>query len=442
MSASIVLIGAGSASFGRGQIVDILAAEDLQGRGISLVLVDIDRIALERMTALAERIASYFDSDISIHATTDRREALERASFAITAVARERMRLWEQDYRIPNAYGCDQILGENGGPGAVFHALRSFHQIMPICRDMEELCPDALFLNFTNPEARVLHAVSHLTSLRAVGICHGVANGIDFIARMLNRDSNEFEVTSAGVNHFYAFLQVIDRTTGADILDEVKRAALEYEGSPPLFRRMLEIFDVFSFPSDDHMGEYLAFGNEYHGRKWHYGVESSTLDETGRDSTATNGLTIEDIDKYARGEFAIDDRICAPSGECTVPLIASIVCDRPRRFEAVNVLNTDSYITNIPASGAVEVPATADKHGVHPEYVGSIPEPFAEFIRRQYAIHEVLTEAYRTGSRKLLLQALLLDPLIHSIKSAEKILDDMLRQQKDYVPEFAATSTS
>lgn len=440
MSATIVLIGAGSASFGRGQIADILSAGDLQGCGVTLTLVDIDRVALERMKNLAERIGEHLGSDIGIRAATDRREALEGASFVITAVARERMKLWEQDYRIPNAYGCDQILGENGGPGAVFHALRSFHQIMPICRDMEELCPDALFLNFTNPEARVLHAVSHLTSLRAVGICHGVSNGIDFIARMLNRDTNDFEVTSAGVNHFYAFLRVIDRATGTDILDEVKRAALEYDKSPPLFRRMLEIFDVFSFPSDDHMGEYLAFGNEYHGGKWHYGVESATFD-SGGDSNASMSLTSEDIDRYARGELAIDDRILSPSGECTVPLISSIVCDRPRRFEAVNVLNTESYITNVPAHGAVEVPATADGRGVRPEHVGDLPEPFAEFIRRQYAIHDVLTEAYRTGSRKLLLQALLLDPLIHSIGSAEKILDDMLGQQKDYLPEFAAIST-
>ena len=120
--------------------------------------------------------------------------------------------------------------------------------------------------------------------------------------------------------------------------------------------------------------------------------------------------------------------------DLAVPIIEDVELDRGSWREAVDVLNTDGYIDNLPRSGAVEVPATVDAAGIHPVHVGPIPEPFAALVRTQLSIAELVTEAYRTCSRKLALQALLLDPVVDSIAGAERLLDTMLELQKDYLP--------
>jgi alpha-galactosidase len=428
----IVVIGAGSHSFGRGMVADLLGTPELRGRGVHVVLVDEDAAALTVMTQLAERIAAHTRTDVTVEGTADRAAALPGADYVITAVARRRMPLWEQDFRVPLAHGFRHCLGENGGPGALFHALRSFGLIIPICRDIERLCPGALLLNFTNPEARVLHAICHLTRVKAVGLCHGVFGALQAISGYLQRPIDELDVVSAGMNHFYCVLRVRDKATGEDLLPDVLRMAVAdtSPGALPLFRKLAEVFGVFTFPSDDHIGEYLSFGAEYGGVKWHYGqeVRPVPLRETAEERT---------LEQYAGGERPLDADVLRLSGEAAVPIICDIALDRGAQRPAVNVLNTAHYIANLPEHGVVEVPATVDASGIHPRHVGEIPEPFAAVIRTEFTIHQLLTEAYRTGSRRLLLQALLLDPTVDSIDAAGRLLDDMLDLQRDYLPTFA-----
>jgi hypothetical protein len=224
------------------------------------------------MEGLATRMVEHVGADIVIDSTADRCEALPGADYVITAVARHRTEPWEQDFRVLLSYGFRQCLGENGDPGALFHALRSFELTLPICADIRRLCPEALLLNFTNPEARALHAVSHLTKVKAVGICHGVSMAIDYIAKLLNRPADSLEATTAGVNHFYTLLNVIDKENGTDVLSECKQRVLR-DRAPRwhrLFKELLEVCDVFTFPSDDHIGECLSFGTQYWGATYEW----------------------------------------------------------------------------------------------------------------------------------------------------------------------------
>lgn len=429
----IVIIGAGSRSFGRGQIADVLQSPEFVGRGVILSLVDEDVRALVLMTRLAERIKENAGTDIAVESTTDRRQALPGADYVIMAVARKRMQLWEQDFRVPLAYGFRHCLGENGGPGALFHALRSFELVVPICRDVEGLCPDALLLNFTNPEARVLHAVCHLTKVRAVGICHGVFEALDAISRYLERPIDHLDVISAGMNHFYAILGVADRETGEDLLGELLQTVLNDESPrvPPLFKKIVEVYGVFTYPSDDHIGEYLSFGSEFGGVKWPYGQEYRKIHAGG---VAMPTPSLED---HASGVRPLDEKVLRPSGEATVPIICDLELDRGSWRPAVNVLNSQRYVENLPSDGVVEVPAVVDASGIHPHSVGALPEPFAAHIRLQFSIIKLLTEAYRTRSKKLLLQALLLDPVVNSIRAAEEMLDEMLALQQEFLPIFS-----
>ncbi len=429
----IVIIGAGSASFGATMIKDLLLCPELKTRGATLALVDTDAASLDRAMAFATKLKAETGSDMILEQATDRRAALPGASFAIISVCRRRYELWEQDFRVPLAHGFRHCLGENGGPGAAFHALRSFELVIPISRDVEELCPDALVLNFTNPEMRVLHAINHLTDVRAAGLCHGIGSAINTLADVLDRPANTFQVTSAGMNHLYAVLKVTDKQTGDDLLDEAKRKVLAAppEAHSPLFRRMLEVFDVFTFPSSDHIGEYVSFAEEFLGVKWRYGQECRPValnpPEPGRNWVEDTVAGGEPLPDWAR----------RPSGELAVPIICDVDGDRKAFREAVNVLNADRYITNLPASGVIEVPATVDAAGIHPEHVGPLPEPFAAIIRTQFTIAELLTEAWRTKSKKLVLQALVLDPVVDNTAAAEKLLDEMLTLQRDFLPDLA-----
>jgi len=427
----IVLIGAGSRSFGRGQIADILQAPEFRGRGVTLALVDTNEQALERITRFAQRLGKHLGADAAIESSADRCTLLPGADYVIVAVACRRYALWEQDYRVPRAYGFDHVLGENGGPGALFHALRSIKLIIPICRDIERLCPQALLLNFTNPEARVLHAICHLTRVRAAGICHGVASALAQLQQYLDRPLEAMDILSAGMNHFYCILKARDRKTGEDLLPlALERAAADASASP-LFRKFAEIFHVFTFPSEDHIGEYVSFGAEFHGAKWHYGIECRALKEQDPSS-------VDVVDDYAAGRSPADTPdALRPSGEHAVPIIGDMLLNRNTFRPAVNVLNTDGFIENLPHDSVVEVPARVDAGGLHPLKVGPVPEAFAAFMRPHFAIHSLVTEAYRTGSRRLLLQALLLDPNVNSIVRAERMLDDMLRLQADFLPTFA-----
>ena len=426
----IILIGAASRSFGLGQIIDVLRCPDLRGRSVTLALVDGDAAALDLMTRVAQRARSHLQTDVQLESHTDRRAALPGADYVITAVARRRYELWEQDYRVPLAYGFHHVLGENGGPGALFHALRSFELIIPICRDVERLCPDALVMNFTNPEARVLHAISHLTRVKAAGFCHGVFGAMARICKYLGKDEEELDIVSAGMNHFYCILKVWEKSTGVDLLPQAVQMAAEDASAPPVFRTFAQVYDVFTFPSDDHIGEYLTFGAEFHGALWPYGRERRKV--RLQEAPEPDYLT-----EYATGKRPADDpKITAGSHELTVPIICDIELKRDSYRPAVNVLNREGYIENLPRHSAVEVPARVDAEGIHPLHVGALPESFAAFIRPQCTIHDLLTEAYRTGSRKLLLQALLLDPNVNSVRNAERMLDEMLNLQSEFLPRF------
>jgi len=410
-------------------IVDLLHAHELDGRNLALWLVDIDADALDRMARFAQLIRAHTGSDLAIHATTDRVEALPGAAYVLTAISVRRYELWEQDFRVPLSHGFRHPLGENGGPGALFHALRSLNLILPICRDIECLCPDALLLNFTNPEARVLDAILHLTQVKAIGLCHGVFSAIAFISSYLGLPIEQLEVTSAGMNHFYAILQVIDKETNKDLFPGlIARLQADDSFPPSVWKTFIDVFGWLTYKSDDHIGEYVSFGAEFTGTRWPYGLESRQVE---REQPGPRF----DVQPYLDGR-PLDQAALRLSGEIAAPVICDLELNHRRRHDAVNVLNDGGYIDNLPLDAVVEVPAFCDGQGVHPISVGSLPEGPAAFIRTQISIQRTLTEAYRTRSRNLLLQALLLDPVVNSVVEARKLLDEMLDLQQDYLPSF------
>lgn len=429
----IVAIGVGSVSFGRSVLADTLSATALNGLDCTLTLVDINAESLERMYRLAERMKEVTGSTVKLERTTSRTDALPGADYVVISVAIQRYPLWEQDFRVPLALGFRHVLGENGGPGAAFHCLRSFGLVLPICQDIERLCPNALVLNYTNPESRVIMAINRMTNVRAAGLCHGFGAAYKGISQILERPVEDLDIVSGGLNHFFWVSRIADRKTGEDLYPRLRdRIANDPDCpmAPPLVKKMVEVFGHYTYPSDDHIGEYLSFAHEFTGVRWHYGQECKQV--TRQPQPAQEHW----LDKALRESEPLDRNLVQKSGELALEIVQDIEFNRGTWEPAVNVLNDGLYVPNLPADAVVEVPAVVDADGLHPQAVPALPEALAAFCRTQVSLQKLLVEAHATGSRNLLLQALLLDPAVNSVSAAEKLLDIMLDLQKDFLPEF------
>ncbi len=450
----IVLIGAGSKEFSRGLIHDIVLDNELpQAVQVEVVLVDIHPKNLQTMRDYARRCVEVTGSPVTFSATEKREEALPGADCVLLSVAIGRMDLWEQDFRVPLSFGMRHIYGENGGPGALFHALRNYKLIFPILRDIEKLCPQAYLINFTNPEARILTAILKLTKIKAIGLCHGFYSFHRLVSKVLERPVEELDIRTAGMNHFYTYYHISEKDSGKDLIPEFERKLSEnLDMLEPLVRFLWETYGVIGYGSDSHIGEYIGYAHELVGIGWEFGIEnrkvlqtddlvtSWTAFEAWRRNMDAGALLASDIlqvdHEYLHGQRMPDDNVLVTSGEIAVPVIGDIALDRKMWRASVNVLNTEGYIENLSRDGCIEVPAVVDAEGIHPEFVGSLPEGFAAQIRLQHSIQKLLVEAYQQKSKKLLLQALLLDPVVDSAVNAKKFLEYMLKIQADYLPEF------
>ncbi len=451
----IVLIGAGSREFSRGLVHDLVLERSLlESRAVRVAMVDVDAERLAEMHGYAQRCSTAAKARITFESTTDRRSALKGADFVLVSIAMKRMELWEQDFRVPRAFGVPHIYGENGGPGAAFHALRNFEIIMPICRDVEEICPDAWVLNFTNPEARILTAMLTLSRVKAIGLCHGFYSFRRLVEKALARPLAELDVRTAGINHFYTFYRIAEKNGGRDLVPEF-RAKIEARSDelPPLVRYLWRTFGALGYISDHHVGEYVGFAHEFMDSLWLFGIEGRPVapEEKGVDSRTvfeawrrgvdvatflSKGLADKEREELS-GAIPLKAADIRASGELAVPVIADITLNRKAWRESVNVMNDGGFIENLDRDTAVELPAMVDASGVHPDRVGRLPEGFAALIRQQQSVQRLLVQAYREKSRALLLQCLLLDPCTTTMaREVEQMMDHLLKIQAAYLPRF------
>jgi alpha-galactosidase len=455
----IVFIGAGSKTFASCVINDIVSSPELAAAKVKVWLVDINADSLKRMHAYAERAAAYRKSKVQFAATTNRLQALPGADFIIVAVDARRMELWEQDFRVGMAFGFRHVLGENGGPGGLFHALRNLHIVMPVCHDIERLCPEAIVLNFTNPEAIILTGILTLTKLKAFGLCHGFCALWESVKWLLGRDPGTLDIRTAGINHMFTFYKISDPVTGEDLIPEFKRKITENISSfDNLTKFLFEKFGVLGYHHQSHTGEFIKYADEFCLPLWNYGVETCQIPPgidhaitatdlywapSGNDSRKNLAAYLDDnnkgqkrFDAYIDGRRPLDDDFMKSTGELALPIICDIAFDRHVRRPAVNVLNTGKYIPNLGEDGCIEIPAVFSNGSIVPDQAPPLPEGFAAMLRVQHSVHKLMIMAYQEKSRSLLLQALLTDPVTNSALRAEKFMDYMLELQAPYLPDM------
>jgi alpha-galactosidase len=406
-------------SFGLSMFRDMFSTTQLSGS--RLVLVDLNGEYLERMYQLALKMNAESGAGMIIDRTTDRLTALPGAEFVVNAIAIDRNRLWRLDFEIPRKYGIRHTLGENGGPGGVFFTMRTIPIIMDIVRDMERLCPEAYFINFSNPESRLILALGMYSKIRSVGLCHGIFMGQNDVARIMDLSPEQVDVFGAGMNHFQWLLQIRDRNTGADLYPLFREKEKDYDPEfMPLTRKLFRAFDLWPTCSDDHLGEYLAYG-------WEGGEEGYNFD-------GDEALRVEiqtQIEAVLAGG-SLPEKWLTPSGERGAKLIAGILHNKKVVIES-GVVHNRGTIPNLPDDCAVEVPIAVDSFGIHPISVGNLPEPIAGLLTSQAIVQKLSVEAAVKGSKQMALQAMLVDPVVNSITAAENLLDELWEVNKPYI---------
>ena len=439
MGKKIVLVGAGSISFGLPMFNDLYLSNELEGSTVVLHDVNKDKLEMIYELLLAENEIS--NNKFNIEMTLDRKTAFSNADFIISSIEiGDRMKLWRQDYNIPRKYGSTQILGECGGPGGTFHAWRIIPSIVEIVKDAEEICPNAFFINFSNPMSRVCLAIKRtVQKLKFVGLCHQIGFMTHHLPIMLNKPIKELRLKVGGLNHFTFLLGIEDLSTKKSLMSKFNKKVLPYfkdnEGRFEFSSLTFEIykrFGYFSYAGDNHIGEYLQFGEEF----------TNTQDMVDWiDSMDSGGHKIYDIfDKnyklLKKGTFPKEGILFKRrSGERAVPIIEGIINDKNSYEFAVNISN-DNIVENLPQDLILECSATVDKDGVHGVKVGTLPKNIAALLRIEATIQDLCVEAVLTRSKDLAIASLAVDPNVGSFEMAENIFNEMIELQKTYLPKF------
>lgn len=433
MAYKVAVIGAGSFSFGTMTVRDLLEAPEM--RGSEIVLVDLDEERLDRMYRLAKRLNETWQGEMKITATTDRREALPGAHIVVGAVERNRYPLWRLDIEIPRKYGCGDLYGENGGPGGFFHTLRQVPIILEIAQDIEELCPDAWFVNMSNPESRLTLAVTRYTNVKTVGVCLGAYITRRHLASVvLGLPEEEVDVKAAGINHCHWVLELRHQGTGEDLYPTLMKKINDVNPNwEPLSRECLRRFGYYPGPADSHVGEYIPWAAKYLRpgyNRWIFEADKEVEEMTRRMEQYASGsgpLKAEELEQFMveRG-FQWQ----------TMDIIRSLLDGKNRYVLSVNIPN-DGYITNLRSDAVVEVPAIVSADRIFGLGMGELPPAIAALLELQLAVMDLNVEAAVTGDRQTALEGLIIDPLVPDPEAAEKILDEMLIAEKDYLPQFA-----
>lgn len=451
------IIGAGSICFSPTTVADILRSERFGILDdVTIHLMDIRQEALDVSRAFCEKLARKIGKRVKLESSTDLRRAVSGADFVITAIEVDRYHYWSMDFHIPRRYGFRQVYGENGGPGGMFHTLRNLPPMLAIAQAMEKECPDALLLNYTNPEAKLVEGISKLTKAKAVGLCHGVQMGIDQLAMFLNMPRERIGTSAVGLNHFGWFTRIWDKETGKDLYPKLREQEknvhwLAHWDEYGLTRMMLRTYGLWSYPGTNHIGEYIAWSDEFlasakiqfffdpalehpwETKKIPDFVYSFSGNPTARELFPEEKIFVGDPGFIQ--SFDADNEDYTYSREYGIPIAEAVFFDIPTDFDALNLLNK-GYAPNLPENMAIEIPAMVDGRGIHPKQADPLPTAIASMISTQGAIHQLVIDAYVEKSRNKLLHAVLLDPTVSNYNNAVAMINEMCERQKDILPEM------
>ena len=431
----ITFMGAGSTVFAKNVLGDSMMTPALAESTIALYDIDAQRLQDSRM--MLENINRNNGNKARIEAylgVENRKDALRGANYVVNAI---QVGLYDPctiiDFEVPKKYGLRQTIADTLGIGGIFRALRTIPVMFDFARDMEEVCPDALFLNYTNPMAMLTGAMLRGTGVKTVGLCHSVQTCAKGLLEGLGMTYDEqVQWKIAGINH-QAWLLEISRD-GKDLYPEIKaRAAARTEKHNDMVRyEIMKRFGYYVTESSEHNAEYMPY---FIKDKYPELIErfNIPLDEYPR-------RCVNQIEKWTQMRKDLvekHDLTHERSKEYASHIMEAMETNQPYKFGG-NVLNT-GLIPNLPAEAAVEVPCLVDKSGVQPVYVGNLPPQCAAMNRTNINVQLLTVEAALTGKKDYIYQAAMMDPHTASELSIDDIVamcDDLIETHGSWLPKY------
>ncbi|MBE6888076.1 MAG: alpha-glucosidase/alpha-galactosidase [Ruminococcaceae bacterium] len=436
----ITFMGAGSTVFARNVIGDCMCTEAL--RDSTFALYDIDGERLEESRVILEAMRNTMGGYGKIECylgVENRKEALRGANFVINAI---QVGLYDPctiiDFEVPKKYGLRQTIGDTLGIGGIMRALRTIPVMADFARDIEEVCPDALFLNYTNPMAMLTGYMLRYTNVKTVGLCHSVQVCSENLLKELDMEDKleGRKELIAGINHMAWLIDLKDKN-GVDLYPEIKRR-IDAKIADPDFKDKVRLeyikhFGYYCTESSEHNGEYNMFyiKDKYPQLISRYNIP---LDEYPR-------RCINQIERWKKEyaellETGVKDH--TRSKEYASHIMEAVVTGNTYKIGG-NVLNTGHLITNLPEEACVEVPCLVDGYGVHPCHVGALPVQCAAMNMTNINVQLLTIEAARTRKLDHIYQAAMLDPHTASeldIDTIKKMVDDLIVAHGDYLPKY------
>lgn len=440
----VVIIGAGSSMFTKKLIGDLVLFDDITIDKISLVDINTEKLGV--MKRVAKRICKQAGKKIKIEASEKRRDLLQDAKYVICTIGVGGVEAYRKDLEIPDKYGVHQVIGDIIGPGGMFRFLRGFPEILRICRDMEELCPEAYLFNYTNPMAPLCLALSKVTKIKVFGFCHNVQSTAMQLANYLQVDPARASYWAAGINHMDWFLEY--KIDGKDAYPDLYKISQTKEAIEKLadyeedYRqygvRLVDIvrFDImrnfkhYVSESPFHMSEYVPYF-----RKDEKSIKEFQVDNRWWYKHEC------DADKYfeeLKGMIERDEDIpFNKTFEYAPEIIHANLSGKIFRAN-LNVMNT-GLISNLPENSCVEVPCYTDTEGIHPAYVGDLPEALAALNRTNINMHILMAKAGVEKKYRYIYEGIKLDPYTSAILKLDEInrlTEEMIEANKGYLVDF------
>jgi len=404
-----VIIGAGSA-FGSRLSIDILSRKPLEDSTITLC--DINEEKLETVSAFVQAAIDHHKLPAKVEAGTDRRKLLPGADFVIISVSIGGPAYFDKPYEdeidIPAKYGVRQTVGDTVGPGGIFRALRTAPVLMAIARDIAELAPNALILNYTNPMAILTWILNETIDNQSVGLCHGVQGTSKKMAKYIEAPYEKTGYWVAGINHMAWFLEfTYNRRDAYPALRKAMEDPKIYNQDPTRFD-MLKHFGYFCTESSRHTQEYVPYFRKNIERIERYekitkavkGKRQNWYEDMGVKASEADSIELKRSHEYASG------------------IMEAIATSAPFRFNG-NVMN-DKLIDALPPNCCVEVPCLTDGQGVHPCRIPSLPAACASLCRTNVNVQELAVKAAMENDREAAFHAVALDPLTAATLSLDK----------------------
>ena len=452
---NIVVIGAGSASFGLDTLSGIMTQENLNGSTLSLVDINVKNLQL--ISGLINLANQKWKSNMEVITTTDRKEVLTDADFVILSVAIDREQTWIKDYEIGLKYGIHHY-AENGGPGSFSHTVRGLAFIKPILLDIHDLCPDAWLINYTNPLPRIGYAAQTM-GIKCVGLCHQIWHAYGIVGRylahelkitdprllnfeykwndenkklynqMVNAAYSKYDIKAAGLNHFIWLMDIRRRDNWEDKYPLIRKKINSINTSfEPLTQHMFRIFGIIPGPGDTHLTEYVPYTvTKENWKKYSIALydfewaQQKRNDMWKRIQNINNGTRSFDLTPNHR--------------ERSDWIISEMVGNSNAYEQSVNIINNGS-IKNLPDDAIVEVPGFINSFGISGMNVGTLPVGVASLCQREISIAKLMTKSGLDGDRDAAIQAFAIDTMVNDLDKAEKMVDEYLTVHKEYLPQF------